>query len=101
MDQLFRNRREAGREVANWLTRYADRPDVVVLALPRGGVPVGYEIAQALRVPLDVMIVRKLGVPGQEELATGAIASDGVLVANRNVLDVLGISDAAFDEVVR
>src|SRR5207249_2086579 len=71
----FRNREEAGRLLADRLKRYANRSDVVVLALPRGGVPVGYEIAAALHVPLDVFVVRKLGVPGHEELAMGAIAS--------------------------
>src|SRR5580692_7639305 len=71
---LFRNRREAGRLLAEKLAAYANRPDVLVLALPRGGVPVAYEVANALGAPLDVFIVRKLGVPGYEELAMGAIA---------------------------
>src|SRR5262249_12656672 len=73
------------------LTRYADRPDVVVLALPRGGVPVGSEVAAALNAPLDVFLVRKLGVPGSEELAMGAIASGGVTEVNREVVEALGI----------
>ncbi|HEY7168526.1 MAG TPA: phosphoribosyltransferase [Candidatus Binatia bacterium] len=81
----YSNRSEAGRELARKLKGYAGRPDVVVLALPRGGVPVGYEVAQALKVPLDVFLVRKLGVPGQEELAMGAIASGGVRVLNQEI----------------
>jgi putative phosphoribosyl transferase len=83
---LYRNRTDAGRQLAAKLTSYQDRPDVLVLALPRGGVPVGYEVAQALHVPLDIFLVRKLGVPGHEELAMGAIASGGVRVLNNDVL---------------
>src|SRR4051812_18988108 len=79
---LFRDRTEAGRVLAEKLAAYADRPGVLVLALPRGGVPVGFEVAQALHAPLDVFLVRKLGVPGREELAMGAIASGGVAVLN-------------------
>ena len=79
---LFRNRSEAGRVLAAKLTAYADRTDVVVLALPRGGVPVAFEVAQALRAPLDVFLVRKLGMPGHEELGLGAIASGGTRVIN-------------------
>ena len=82
MSARFRDRREAGRFLARELAAYANRPDVIVLALPRGGVPVGYEIAQALHAPLDVFLVRKLGVPGHEEYAMGAIASGGVSVLN-------------------
>ena len=78
MEGIFPNRPQAGRFLATRLSKYAGRGDVVVLGLPRGGVPVAYEVAQALRVPLDVFIVRKLGVPGFEELAAGAIASGGV-----------------------
>jgi predicted phosphoribosyltransferase len=74
---LFQDRFEAGRVLASKLRHLANRPDVVVLALPRGGVPVGYEVAKALNAPLDVFVVRKLGVPGHEELAMGAIASGG------------------------
>jgi putative phosphoribosyl transferase len=80
MEYPFRDRSEAGRLLARELSQYADREDVIVLALPRGGMPVGFEIARALHVPLDVFVVRKLGVPGHEELAMGAIASGGVLV---------------------
>src|SRR5712692_6674454 len=85
----FRDRRAAGRQLATRLRAYASRPDVLVLGLPRGGVPVAYEVAQALGVPLDVFIVRKLGVPGFEELAVGAIASGGVRVLNEDVLRAL------------
>lgn len=77
---MYRDRRHAGRELARYLTHYADRDDVVVLGLPRGGVPVAFEVAQALHVPLDVFLVRKLGMPGNEEYAMGAIASGGVRV---------------------
>src|SRR5260370_11125001 len=76
-DRLFRDRRDAGRFLAGLLERYRDRPDAVVLGLPRGGVPVAYEVAAALGAPLDVFLVRKLGVPGREELAMAAIASGG------------------------
>ena len=80
MLRAFQNRREAGRQLAQKLRRFTDRNNVIVLALPRGGVPVAFEVAQALHVPMDVLIVRKLGVPGQEELAMGAIASGSVRV---------------------
>ena len=83
------------------LTRYADRPDTLVLGLPRGGVPVAYEVARALRAPLDVLIVRKLGVPGQEELAMGAFAMGGVLVLDAALMRRLGITDAQSDAVIR
>ena len=79
---VFLDRREAGRFLARALARYSNQPDVLVLALPRGGVPVGFEVARALHVPLDVFLVRKLGIPGHEELAMGAIASGGVCVLN-------------------
>ena len=82
----FSDRHEAGRVLAKHLQKYAGRPDVIVLALPRGGVPVGYEVATALRVSLDVFVVRKLGVPGYGELAMGAIASGGVRVLNEDVV---------------
>jgi predicted phosphoribosyltransferase len=85
----FRDRAEAGRRLAERLVEYAGRPDVLVLALPRGGVPVAYEVARALGAALDVFVVRKLGVPGQEELAMGAIASGGVLVLNQDVIRAL------------
>src|SRR5438094_3793787 len=95
----FRDRREAGRVLAEQLQTYAGSDDVIVLALPRGGVPVGYEVARALGAPLDVFVVRKLGVPGQEELAMGAIASGGVRILNDEVLQALPISDAEIDAV--
>jgi putative phosphoribosyl transferase len=89
----FRDRVDAGRALAERLQPYRGRDDVVVLALPRGGVPVGFELARRLRVPLDVFLVRKLGVPGHEELAMGAIASGGVRVLNESVVAELGITD--------
>ena len=92
MERVFRNRREAGQVLASLLAGYRGRPDVAVLGLPRGGVPVAYEIATALHAPLDVMVVRKLGVPGHEELAMGAIASGGVQVVNEEVIRHLGIT---------
>lgn len=97
----FRDRREAGRMLATLLERYANRPDVLVLALPRGGVPVGYEVAQALSAPLDIFLVRKLGVPGHEELAMGALASGGVRVLNEDVVRYLQISEATIDAVAK
>src|SRR5437868_1630426 len=95
----FRDRTEAGRALAGHLTKYANRPDVVVLALPRGGVPVAFEVAQSLGAPLDVFIVRKLRAPGYEELAMGAIASGGVRVLNRNVISELPHAHAILAEV--
>jgi erythromycin esterase-like protein/predicted phosphoribosyltransferase len=95
---LFRDRREAGRLLATKLTAYANRPDVVVLALPRGGVPVAYEVARALDAPLDVFVVRKLGVPGHEELAMGALATGGVRVLNE-VVQHLGIPSTLIEAV--
>jgi len=100
-DTVFRDRKHAGRILAQRLGGYADRPDVTVLALPRGGVPVGYEVAEALHAPFDVFIVRKLGVPGHEEYAMGAIASGGIRVMNQNVLRLMDIDDAAVEEVTR
>jgi len=99
MEGIFPNRPEAGRFLATKLSKYAGRGDVVVLGLPRGGVPVAYEVAQALRVPLDVFIVRKLGVPGFEELAAGAIASGGVRVLNPEVVSALPNADEIIDAV--
>lgn len=96
---VFRNRRHAGQVLAKLLTGYSKRSDVLVLALPRGGVPVAFEVAQALYAPLDVFIVRKLGVPGHEEYAMGAIASGGIRVLNTNVIHMLGISEQAVDAV--
>lgn len=96
---LFLDRGDAGRQLAAKLTSYAMRSDVLVLALPRGGVPVGYEVAHALGVPLDVFLVRKLGVPGREELAMGAMATGGVRVLNKEVVQALDIPEAVIEEV--
>lgn len=93
MGPRFRDRREAGRRLAAALGTYSGRSEVLVLALPRGGVPVGYEVARALGAPLDVMQVRKLGVPGHEELAMGAIASGGVRILSQDVVDTLSITE--------
>src|SRR6195256_2560933 len=95
----FRDRREAGRMLAGRLSAYANRPDVIVLALPRGGVPVAYEVARALRAPLDVFVVRKLGVPGYEELAMGAVATGGVRVLNDQLVERLSIPEHMIDAV--
>jgi len=95
----FRDRSEAGRLLGAKLTAYADRPDVVVLALPRGGVPVAYEVARALGAPLDIFLVRKLGIPGHEELAMGAVATGGVRVLNEQVVRALRIPDYVIDAV--
>ena len=95
----FRDRTEAGRLLAQKLREYANRDDVVVLALPRGGVPVGFEVAKALNAPLDIFLVRKLGLPEQEELAMGAIAAGGVRVLNDEVVRALDIPDEIVDAV--
>src|ERR1700745_2870562 len=97
--ERFRNRNEAGRLLAEKLTVYANRPDVLVLALPRGGVPVAYEVARALGAPLDVFVVRKLGVPGYEELAMGAVATGGVRVLNDQLIERLGVPEPMIDAV--
>jgi predicted phosphoribosyltransferase len=97
--RYFRDRSEAGRLLAAKLRTYANRPDVIVLALPRGGVPVAYEVATALGAPLDIFLVRKLGVPGYEELAMGAVATGGVRVLNDQVVQGLRIPDYVIDAV--
>jgi putative phosphoribosyl transferase len=97
---LFQDRFEAGRVLASRLRDLRDRTDIVVLALPRGGVPVGYEVATALHAPLDVFVVRKLGAPGQEELAMGALGSGGVTVLNRRVVQALGLTQSEIDTAV-
>ena len=97
---VFRGRMDAGRQLAARLGAYARRPDVLVLALPRGGVPVGLAVAQALQVPLDVFLVRKLGVPGHEELAMGAIATGNVVVLNEDVVRELAIPERVLAGVV-
>jgi putative phosphoribosyl transferase len=96
---VFSDRAEAGDVLAARLSHLAGRPDLLVLALPRGGVPVGARVARALRAPLDVFVVRKLGVPGHEELAMGAIAGGGVRVRNQEVTSRLGLDDAVIDRV--
>jgi putative phosphoribosyl transferase len=98
---MFRDRRDAGRQIAARLAQYEGDPNVVVLGLPRGGVPVAFEIATALHAPLDVFVVRKLGVPGHRELAMGAIASGGVRILNRDVVEGLQISPMVIDAVSR
>lgn len=99
MEGTFLNRAEAGQRLAEKLEKFAGRDDVIVLGLPRGGVPVAYEVARTLRVPLDVFIVRKLGVPGFEELAAGAIASGGVRVLNDDVVRALPNADEILEAV--
>src|SRR2546428_2411089 len=99
MAKPFRDRTEAGRVLAEKLKAYANRPDVVVLALPRGGVPVAFEVARALNAPLDVFLVRKLGMPGQEELAMGALASGGVRILNEDLLRRFRVSESMVEEV--
>jgi putative phosphoribosyl transferase len=96
---IYKDRIEAGRRLAERLGDYADREDVLVLALPRGGVPVAFEVARALRAPLDIFLVRKLGVPGHEELAMGAIATGGVRVLNEDVVQYLQIPGEVIDAV--
>lgn len=95
----FRDRRDAGRQLAALLAAYAGRPDTIVLALPRGGVPVGFEVARALGAPLDVFLVRKLGMPGREELALGALASGGVRVLNEGLVRELAIPEEVIDAI--
>jgi putative phosphoribosyl transferase len=100
-DQPYRDRRHAGVELAARLARFENRKDVVVLALPRGGVPVGAEVARALGAPLDIFLVRKLGLPGHRELAMGAIASGGVRVLNDDVVSWYRIPEAVIEDVAR
>jgi putative phosphoribosyl transferase len=95
----FVDRNQAGQILATKLKAFAKRTDVIVLGLPRGGIPVAFEVAKALRLPLDVCLVRKLGVPGHQELAMGAIASDGVRVLNDDIVNSLGISSHKIEEV--
>jgi putative phosphoribosyl transferase len=98
---LFHDRADAGRELAESLASYAGDSNTIVLALPRGGVPVGYEIAKRLRIPLDVYVVRKLGVPGHEELAMGAVASDGSCVVDEALIESLGVDEMTLADVVQ
>jgi putative phosphoribosyl transferase len=97
----FANRREAGQELARKLSKYAGRSDVILLALPRGGVPIAYEVALALKAPLDVFLVRKLGLPGREELAIGAIASGGIQILNEDIIDAVGLDRRMINLVVQ
>lgn len=97
MSRTFADRTEAGQRLARALHAYTGRADLLVLALPRGGVPVAYEVARALGAPLDLLLVRKLGVPGQEELAMGAIASGGIRVLNREVIAATGVGEAEIE----
>ena len=96
---VFRDRRNAGRRLAQRCDRFSGQPGPIVLALPRGGVPVAYEIARRLTAPLDVFVVRKLGVPGRAELAMGAVASGGIEVVDHRLIALLGVSRAAFEAV--
>src|SRR6476660_3141768 len=91
---LFHDRTDAGRVLAAAVSKYAGRADVIVLGLPRGGVPVAYEVARALGAPLDVFLVRKLGLPGHEELAMGAIASGGIRLINEDIVETYQVTDA-------
>lgn len=100
-ERIFRNRAEAGLALADRLRQYADRDDVVVLGLPRGGVPVAFEVARSLHAPLDVFVVRKLGVPGHSELAMGAIASGGVRALNQDVITWYRLSTETVDDAAR
>jgi putative phosphoribosyl transferase len=98
---IFQNRIQAGRMLATELKLYAGRPDAIVLGAPRGGVPVAFEVAAALKLPLDVFVLRKLGVPGQEELAFGAIAEGGVRILDQEIVDAVDISPEQIEEVSR
>src|SRR5690242_20801586 len=99
MTMPFRDRRDAGRQLAARLDAYANRADVVVLGLPRGGIPVAWEVAAALGAPLDAFVVRKLGAPGHEEFAVGALANDGRVVVNDDVLRALRITPQQLRDV--
>jgi putative phosphoribosyl transferase len=99
MNARFRDRTEAGKQLATRLKAYTNQTDVLVLGLPRGGVPVAYEVARALNLPLDICLVRKLGVPGHSELAMGAIAAGGVRILNYDIIRGLGISDKMLERV--
>ncbi len=98
-EPIFRNRREAGRELARRLQKYAGRPDLLVLGVPRGGLPVAIEVASALKAPLDIFVCRKLGAPGQEELAFGAVASGGTRILDEEIVNAVGISEAEIERI--
>lgn len=97
----FRDRRDAGIKLAQKLLNYAGHPDVIVLGLPRGGIPVAYEVARALHAPLDMLVVRKLGLPGHEELAIGAIAAGNIRVLNEEIIHELNIPEKVIDKVTQ
>jgi putative phosphoribosyl transferase len=97
---MFRDRVDAGRQLARRLMDYAERDDVVVLGIPRGGVPVAFEVAQALHAPLDILLVRKLGAPGQRELAMGAIASGGIRILDQGLIADLGVTEEQLAETI-
>lgn len=97
---IFKDRKDAGKELANPLYNYLDKKDAIVLAFPRGGLPVAYEVSQALHLPIDLMFVRKLGVPGQEELALGAIAMSNTIVFNKEVMEHLNLTDSNMDMII-
>ena len=101
MDEKFKNREEGGKALANALASYKDRRDTIVLALPRGGVPVAFEVAKALNLPIDVFVVRKLGVPGRSELAFGAVASGGFTVFNEDIVRALALSNSTIEDVIK
>jgi putative phosphoribosyl transferase len=98
-EAIFRDRREAGRELARRLHKYAGRQDLLVLGIPRGGVLVAFEVASALKAPLDIFVSRKLGVPGQEELAFGAVASGGTSILDEEIVSAVGISEAEIERI--
>jgi putative phosphoribosyl transferase len=98
---IFRDRRDAGRKLAQELIHYSGRSDVTIFALPRGGVPVAYEVALAINAPMDIFIVRKLGLPGREELAIGAIASGGIRVLNNDIVRILNVPEEVINFVVQ
>ncbi|MBC7755152.1 MAG: hypothetical protein H7Z20_00625 [Bdellovibrio sp.] len=97
---FFRDRTEAGRKLADRLAVYANYPDAMVLALPRGGLPVAFEVAEALNLPLDIFVVRKLSLPSHEEFAIGAIASSGAIVLNQDLINQLSLSDETIEHIV-
>ena len=100
MDPQFQNREDAGRGLADALSEYANNKDTVILALPRGGVPIAYEVAKTLQLPMDVWIVRKLGIPGDEEVAMGAISLGGVCYTDHDLINKLGISELQLEDVM-
>src|SRR5512141_2810003 len=97
---LYRDRVDAGQHLAKELSDYAGRQDAIVIALPRGGVPVGFEVAKALNLPLDVLVVRKLGVPGQPELAFGAVASGGARFLNHGIVNAVHLQNPMIESIV-